>query len=57
MTIKIWNIRITVFKVEKLERADLSFDQSAAKKQAEEIKNSQQFHDLKARAAAIRSAR
>ena len=57
MTIKFGSIRITLFKVEKLERYNVEIDQEASRQQANEIKNDPKFADLKARAAAIRSAR
>ncbi len=57
MTIKLFSFRITLFKVEKLKTANLEFDTEAAKKQAEEIKQSAQFAELKAKAAAMRATR
>jgi hypothetical protein len=57
MTITIFGHRITLFKIERLERADLSYDRNAARAEAAEIINSQSFQSLKARAAAIRAAR
>ena len=57
MIIKIGSIKITLFKVEKLERLTIEFDEKAAKRQAEELKNSADFAELKARAQAARAAR
>ena len=57
MTISIFGYRVTIFKFEKLEKFSVNIDQQARKQQADQIKNSQQFADLKAKAAAIRAAR
>lgn len=57
MTIKIGSFKITLFKVEKLERLTIEFNEKAAKKQADELKNSSEFAELKARAQAARASR
>ena len=57
MKIKLGKFIITIFEVQKLQKANLEFDTAAAKKQADEIKNTQQFAELKKRAAALRATR
>lgn len=57
MKIKLGKYIITIFAVSKLEKCNLDYDQNAAKQQAEQIKQSAQFAELKAKAAAIRAAR
>ena len=57
MKIKLGKYIVTIFEVQKLQKANLEFDAAAAKKQADEIKNAQQFAELKKRAAALRATR
>jgi len=57
MKIKLGKFIITIFEVQKLQKANLEFDTAAAKKQADEIKSTQQFAELKKRAAALRATR
>lgn len=57
MTIKIGRYKIVLFQITKLETFKFDVDTAAAKKQADEIKESAQFAELKARAAAARAAR
>lgn len=57
MKIKLGKYIVTIFEVQKLQKANLEFDTAAAKKQADEIKNTQQFAELKKRAAALRATR
>ena len=57
MKIKLGKYIVTIFEVQKLQKANLEFDAAAAKKQADEIKNTQQFAELKKRAAALRATR
>ena len=57
MTITIAGYRITLFKFERLERFAVQIDQTQRKADAEAIKQSAAFQDIKAKAAALRSAR
>lgn len=57
MTFSLFGYRVTIFKLEKLEKFTASIDTAGARRDADQIKNSAQFADLKAKAAAIRAAR
>lgn len=57
MTITLFGYRVTIFKLEKLQKFTAHVDTSAARRDADQIKNSAQFADLKAKAAAIRATR
>lgn len=57
MTISLFGYRVTIFKLEKLEKFTASIDTTTARRDADQIKNSAQFAELKKQAAAIRAAR
>lgn len=57
MTISLFGYRVTIFKFERLEKFTASIDTTTARRDADQIKNSAKFADLKAKAAAIRAAR
>lgn len=57
MTIKIFSIKITIFKVEKLQKQSLNFDRQQAKKESAEIINSESFQALKEKALKARQNR
>lgn len=57
MKIKLGKYSVTIFEVNKLENADLSFDQSKAKEQAREIIESENFKALKKQAERARMER
>ncbi len=57
MTITIAGYRITLFKLERLERFTVQIDAEQRKADAEAIKQSAAFQDIKAKAAALRAAR
>lgn len=55
MTITIAGYRITLFKLERLERFTVQID--AEQRKADAIRQSAAFQDIKAKAAALRAAR
>lgn len=57
MTITIAGYRITLFKFERLERFTVQIDAEQRKADADAIKQSAAFRDIKAKAAALRAAR
>lgn len=57
MTITIAGYRITLFKLERLERFSVQIDAEQRKADAEAIKQSASFQDIKAKAAAIKAGR
>lgn len=57
MTITIAGYRITLFKLERLERFSVQIDAEQRKADAEAIKQSVAFQDIKAKAAAIKAGR
>lgn len=57
MTITLGSLRITLFKIERIERLAVQIDQTQRKAEAEAITNSKYFQSLKAQAAAYRSNR
>ena len=58
MTLTIFNLRITIFKFERIERyTELKIDREQTKREADAIKNSESFQNIKARAAQIRAER
>ena len=57
MKIKIGKYIVTIFEVNKLQNASLSFDRTKAKAEAQEIINSDNFKALKAQAESARAKR
>ena len=58
MTLTIGSLRITIFKFERIERyTELKIDREQTKREADAIKNSESFQNIKARAAQIRANR
>ena len=58
MTLTIFNLRITIFKLERIERyTEFKIDREQTKREADTIKNSESFQNIKARAAQIRANR
>lgn len=59
MTITLGNIRITILKIETLRPEPLGFavDREQTKRDADAIKNSESFRQIKERAAQIRASR
>jgi len=57
MTITIAGYRITLFKFERLERFTVQIDAEQRKADADAIRQSAAFRDIKAKAAALRAAR
>ena len=57
MTINFFGYRVTVFKVEKLEKQNLSYDKNQAKKDSAEFIASDNFRVLQEKARKAREAR
>ncbi len=57
MTITIAGYRITHFKLERLERFTVQIDAEQRQADADAIRQSAAFQDIKAKAAALRAAR
>lgn len=57
MTITLGSLRITLFKIERIERFTVTIDAAAAQQAADEIKQTDYFQTLRQHAALIRAER